>query len=52
MWSYLDLGKTYTDINSIKKLPKEIKGKTITVTGEVRYILSEKHCLKLKVPIL
>ena len=28
----LDLGKTYTDINSIKKLPiKKIKGKTITL---------------------
>ena len=26
----IDLGKTYTDINSIKKLPiKKIKGKTI-----------------------
>ena len=28
----LDLGKTYTDISSIKKLPiKKIKGKTITL---------------------
>ena len=52
----LDLGKTYTDINSIKKLPiKKIKGKTITLSdlGVVRYVLYlKKHCLKLKVPIL
>ena len=46
----LDLGKTYTNIKSIKKLPvKKIKGKTITLAdlGEVRYgPVSEKTLFK------
>ena len=50
----LDLGKTYTDINSIKKLPiKKIKGKTITLgdLGEVKYgPVSEKTLFKAQSP--
>ena len=50
----LDLGKTYTDINSIKKLPiKKIKGKTITLSdlGNVRYgPVSEKTLFKAQSP--
>ena len=50
----LDLGKTYTDINSIKKLPiKKIKGKTITLNdlGDVRYgPVSEKTLFKAQSP--
>ena len=50
----LDLGKTYTDINSIKKLPiKKIKGKIITLgdLGEVKYgPVSEKTLFKSQSP--
>ena len=50
----LDLGKTYTDINSIKKLPiKKIKGKTITLNdlGDIRYgPVSEKTLFKAQSP--
>ncbi len=50
----LDLGKTYKDIESIKKLPvKKIKGKTITLgdLGEVKYgPVSEKTLFKSQSP--
>ena len=50
----LDLGKTYTNINSIKKLPiKKIKGKTITLgdLGEIKYgPVSEKTLFKSQSP--
>ena len=50
----LDLGKTYTDIKSIKKLPiKKIKGKIITLgdLGEVKYgPVSEKTLFKSQSP--
>ena len=50
----LDLGKTYTNIKSIKKLPiKKIKGKTITLgdLGEVKYgPISEKTLFKAQSP--
>jgi HAE1 family hydrophobic/amphiphilic exporter-1/multidrug efflux pump len=50
----LDLRKTYTNINSIKKLPiKKIKGKTITLgdLGEIKYgPVSEKTLFKSQSP--
>ena len=50
----LDLGKTYSDINSIKRLPiKKIKGKTITLgdLGEIKYgPVSEKTLFKSQSP--
>ena len=50
----LDLGKTYTDISSIKKLPiKKIKGKTITLgdLGKIEYgPVSEKTLFKSQSP--
>ncbi len=50
----LDLGKTYKDIESIKKLPvKKIKGKTITLgdLGKVKYgPVSEKTLFKSQSP--
>ena len=50
----LDLGKTYTDIESIKKLPiKNVKGKTITLgdLGEIKYgPVSEKTLFKSQSP--
>jgi hydrophobe/amphiphile efflux-1 (HAE1) family protein len=50
----LDLGKTYNDISSIKKLPiKKIKGKTITLgdLGEIKYgPVSEKTLFKTQSP--
>ncbi len=50
----IDLGKTYTDISSIKKLPiKKIKGKTINLEdlGEVKFgPVSEKTLFKAQSP--
>ena len=50
----IDLGKTYKDINSIKKLPiKKIKGKTINLEdlGEIRFgPVSEKTLFKAQSP--
>ncbi len=50
----IDLGKTYTDISSIKKLPiKKIKGKTINLEdlGEIKFgPVSEKTLFKSQSP--